>query len=151
MRAADIAGMSALAAIVHPDFPEDDAVLAERLSLYPPGCFALDGADGLDGYLLSHPWRLGHPPKLNRRLGALPTAPDTFYLHDLALHPCCRATGAAGSLLRTLLADREWPTHSLVAVNGSASFWRHFGFVSQPGPDLADYGPAALHMVRSAR
>lgn len=149
MQATDVAGMVALAALVHPDLPEDAEVLAERLMLYPGGCFALDGPAGLAGYLLSHPWRLGHPPKLNRLLGGLPVAADTCYLHDLALHPAARGAGAAAAILREVLADGgRWPTYSLVAVSGSARFWRRHGFAATLAPDLAGYGPDAVHMVR---
>lgn len=148
MLPSDVAPMVALAAIVHPAFPEDADTLAERLALYPAGCFALDGADGLDGYLLSHPWRLGHPPGLNQRLGALPNAPDTLYLHDLALHPARRGGGAAGAILHPYLATGGWPSHSLVAVNGSTPFWRHFGFRPSPSAAPGSYGGDAVHMVR---
>jgi hypothetical protein len=150
MRSADVPAMVALAALVHPGLPEDAEVFAERLALHPDGCFALDGPNGLAGYLLSHPWRLGAPPKLNRRLGALPAAADTYYLHDLALHPAVQRTGAARPILRAILARDEFPTQSLVAVNGSAPFWHGHGFSAAPGPDLAEYGPDAVHMVRQA-
>ncbi len=148
MRPADLRGVIALAALVHPAHPEDDAVLAERLAIYPEGCFALDGAGGLAGYLLSHPWRLGDPPKLNRLLGALPPAPDTYYLHDLALHPAARGGGAAGRLLGAVLSGGDWPSQSLVSVGNAAPFWRHHGFVAAPGPDVAGYGAGAEYMVR---
>lgn len=148
LRAADLPALGALADIVHPTLPEDAAVFAERLALFPEGCFALDGPHGLAGYLLSHPWRLGAPPKLDTMLGAIPPESDTFYLHDLALHPAARGQGATTPILARLLSDPRWPTQSLVAVSGSAPFWRRHGFAGEPGTGLADYGQGAEYMVR---
>ncbi len=148
--AADMPGVEAVADIVHPNYPEDDAVLAERLALYPAGCFGLDGPAGLQGYLISHPWHRGAAPKLNSLLGALPAAADTFYIHDLALHPTAQGTGAAGTIIRRLLAETAaFPRHALVAVNGSAPFWSRFGFRPADGPDLKSYGGDAVYMVRA--
>src|SRR5919202_5646322 len=82
----DVAGISAVAAAVHPSHPERDAVFAERLRLFPDGCRVLaDGGRG--GDLLSHPWLLGRPPALDTLIHALPARPDTYYIHDLALRP----------------------------------------------------------------
>ena len=150
---ADIPAMVALAAIVHPGFPEDDDVLAERLALYPQGCFALEDGDLFAGYLLSHPWRAYAPPPLNRLLGALPAAADTYYIHDLALHPAVRGRAAAAPLLARIFADTAgYPSQSLVAVNNSGGFWARHGFtaIDRPGlaAKLAVYGDDARYMMR---
>ena len=73
MEAADLAAVERVAAHVHPDYPEDEAVFAERLSLCPEGCLVLARPLGDPcGYVVAHPWRLGQPPALNSLLGALP-------------------------------------------------------------------------------
>ncbi len=150
MLAEDLPGVDAVAAIVHPGFPEDGEVLAERLALHPAGCFALDGEAGIAGYLISHPWHDNAAPKLNSRLGAIPADAETYYIHDLALHPAAQGTGAAGAIIRRLMAETAaFPRHALVAVNGSAPFWSRFGFSPAEGPDLASYGGAAIYMVRA--
>jgi GNAT superfamily N-acetyltransferase len=150
MTPGDVPDMLALAAIVHPGFPEDAEVLAERLALYPAGCFALDGERGLAGYLLSHPWHEGAVPALNRRLGAVP-ADGIYYLHDLALHPATQGSGAAGRMVRRLFSVAAgFPAIALVAVNNSAPFWGHHGFVEAAAPaKLASYGDDARYMVRA--
>jgi len=90
MQSTDIASVSAIARIVHPSFPEDDAVFTERVALYPAGCRLLMGeANAPQGYVLSHPWR-GAPPKLNSLLRTLP-APDVYYIHDLSVLPVQRS------------------------------------------------------------
>lgn len=106
MAAADLAAAERIAARVHPDYPEDAAVFAERLSLFPEGCLVLVSPSGeLGGYVIAHPWRLGQPPALNSLLGALPAAADTLYIHDIALLPERRGGGAAGRALERL---RRW-------------------------------------------
>ena len=69
MAAADLPAVAALADAIHLDHPEDAAVFAERLALFPAGCLVLDSAGIVDGYVIAHPWRLLAPPALNARLG----------------------------------------------------------------------------------
>ncbi|MGJ4929261.1 GNAT family N-acetyltransferase [Bradyrhizobium sp. HKCCYLS2038] len=128
----DLAGVDAVAARVHPDFPEDHAVFAERLRLHPAGCRVLSMAgDTIAGYVISHPWELGRPPALNVLIGSLPGDVSTYYIHDLALLPELRGSGAASEIVRQLVRHaRELglPSLSLVAVSGSTPFWAKQGF-----------------------
>ncbi len=101
MTRADTPGLMSIAAVAHPSYPENEAVFAERLFLFPAGCRALVGVDGrLHGYVVSHPWRDATPVPLNTLLAALPPQPTTLYLHDLALLPTARGTGAADEVVR---------------------------------------------------
>jgi GNAT superfamily N-acetyltransferase len=158
MREGDLAAVPAVAAVVHPDFPEDVSVFAERLRLSPDGCFALEAATaagGLAGYMVSHPWHAGSPPALDTLLVALPEPPGTWYLHDLALLPAARGSGA-GAAIVAALADQArrqgFSTLSLVAVGGSSGFWQRQGFSAADDPalsqKLASYGATARFMVR---
>ncbi|SUE44585.1 GNAT family N-acetyltransferase [Roseomonas gilardii] len=160
MEAADLAAVGRVAAHVHPDYPEDEAVFAERLSLCPEGCLVLarplgDPLGDPCGYVVAHPWRLGQPPALNSLIGALPAAADTLYVHDIALLPACRGGGAAGRVLERLekLARRQGlPSLSLVAVGGSPGFWLRRGFRERADEALREklrsYGDAARYMVK---
>lgn len=153
MSSRDLAAATGIANLVHVDFPEDAAVFAERLRLYPDGCWVLgpnkQGGE-IAGYLVSHPWRLGEPPALNSQLGELPSAPSTYYLHDLTLLPASRGGGAASVIVRQILThamERGFATASLVAVSGSAPFWQSHGFrIIGDGAEmrrkLASYGDA---------
>lgn len=137
----DLAAVTAIAAKVHPAYPEDDAVFAERLRLYPAGCFVLDNDAELSGYLISHPWRFGEVPALNSLLSTLPASATTYYIHDLALLPHARGTGAARAIVATLLRHAAVTNHqniSLVAVNNSGQFWRRQGFSEHDDPALND-------------
>ena len=151
----DLMAVDAIAAEVHPNFPEDVAIPAERLRLAPAGCFVLAEDHAISGYVVSHPWHAFPPPKLNTLLGAIPERPESWYIHDLALLPAARGRGHAGALVEHLAArarDLGLPIMSLTAVSGSAPFWAGHGFVSQGGADfaaaLASYGADAAFMVR---
>lgn len=159
MTPADLAAATGIADRVHVDYPEDAAVFAERLRLYPAGCwvFGARGQGGdISGYLVSHPWRLGEPPALNSRLGELPAEPSTYYLHDLTLLPNARGGGAASRIVTQILGhatQQGFATASLVAVSGSAPFWQSHGFrIAEQDDDLrrklASYGDAHF-MVRT--
>jgi len=153
----DLAAVDAIAARVHPAYPEDRAVFAERLRLHPDGCWVLaTPGPGIAGYVISHPWHLGEPPALNVLLGRLPAPASTYYIHDLALLPAARGSGAAGSIMAQLVRQARQlglPSLALVAVNGSAAFWTKQGFaaVTVPGASncTSSYGDDANLMIRT--
>jgi ribosomal protein S18 acetylase RimI-like enzyme len=150
MRPDDLPAVNRIANQVHPNFPESDAIPAERLALYPAGCLVLEINGEVTGYAVSHPWRDGKSPALDHLLGRLPDHPDTLYLHDLALLPTARGTGAATQavgLLAALAAREGLPTMILVAVNNSTGFWQRQGF-RVTGPAPVSYGADARVMTR---
>jgi ribosomal protein S18 acetylase RimI-like enzyme len=156
MALSDLPAMLAVADVVHPSYPEDAAVFEERLALFSSGCRVLEQVGHLIGYILSHPWTYGAPPALNSRLGALPTPPTTYYIHDIALLPEARGTGAANIIVQQLIELAEslgLPNLSLVAVNNSVAFWQRRGFALTLIPaleaKLRTYDEAARFMVRA--
>lgn len=158
MSAADLPAIMAAAAEVHPDYPEGEAVFAERLALHPAGCLVLAGGEGLGGYVLSHPWRLGQVPALDSLLGALPDDADAYYIHDLALLPGARGGGAASACVHRLAAHARasgFARMALVAVGNSAGFWRRQGFREAHDEalarKLASYDDAARYLVRDLK
>lgn len=156
MRVADLQAVAEISRIVHPNYPEDDPVFEERLTLYPRGCRVLVAGDGTHhGYILSHPWD-GPPPKLNTLLGAIPAANRRYYIHDLTILPAWRGTGVASVVVRELLTQARqdgFAAAALVAVNGSEGFWRRHGFVIANDPPvtavLRSYGEGVHYMTRS--
>lgn len=156
LRVGDLAGLDALAALVHPGFFERPEVMAERLALFPEGCLALPGAAGagrLSGYVLSHPARLGAPPPLDTLIGRLDPEADALYLHDIALGPECRGRGlAAEAIGRILELGERYSAVMLISVYGTAPFWGRFGFADETASadpsKLQPYGPGARYMVR---
>lgn len=159
MEASDLASVSAMASTIHTDFFEADAVYQERLRLYPNGCHVLQTSDGsLIGYAITHPWLLYTMPALNSLLAQLPDQPTTYYLHDIALLPQSRGTGAAREIVSILAShalNSGFPTMSLVAVNGSTGFWQKQGFEPDDRPELENklktYSDDARFMVRHLR
>lgn len=130
MQAADIPVVAKISAKALPDYPEGEFVFAERLRLFPQGCFVVEGSEIL-GYAISYPWVHGAPPRLNTALGALPAQPTTYYIHDIALRPAAHGRGLARTLIEKVVATAkaEGFRHlSLVSVNGSAAFWTSQGF-----------------------
>lgn len=131
MTKADLPRVVEIAAEVHPGYPEDTEVLIDRLRLYPQGCHVLVQSGSANGYVISHPWRDGDPPALNTLLSKLPAVPSTYYIHDLALLPTARRSGAANTIVATLFdhaRQENFTTATLVAVNNSGRFWRKHGF-----------------------
>jgi GNAT superfamily N-acetyltransferase len=155
MTVADLDGVIAVADIVHPEFPEDRSVFANRLDLFPGGCMGLNRGVRLEGYLVSHPARLDMPPPLDTCFAALPDDADCYYIHDLALLPACRGSGAgkaATALAAEVAARHGFARMALVAVNNSDAFWASCGFRPITSEairaKLASYGEDAMLMVR---
>lgn len=155
MTAADLPAVNALAARIHPEYPEDAAVFAERLRLYPEGCRVFARGTGIEAYVVSHPWLHAEPPALNSLLGKLPAASSTYYIHDLALAPEAQGSGAGAAVVTWLAAHAltsGLSGMSLIAVNGSSGFWRNQGFAVTRNPQLdaklRSYGDDAVYMTR---
>lgn len=154
MTEADLPFVMAIADAVHPDFPEDEVVFANRLTLHSKGCAVLESDGGIKGYAISHPWQYGAPPALNSLL-TMVADQSTFYIHDLALLPETRKSGAATVAIDMLAARAklmQLPNMSLVAVNNSVHFWHRHGFKivrdSELDQKLQSYGEHARFMIR---
>jgi GNAT superfamily N-acetyltransferase len=154
----DLSRVESVGAMVHQDYPEDAAVMAERLQFYPAGCLVLDSEGGVAGYAIGHPWTFGNPPALNTLLHSLPPRADTFYIHDVALMPDMRGIGLAEKVIELLAQQantERLESITLVAVNAARRFWSKHGFevVQQDAvrAKLASYGAAAVYMTRRLR
>lgn len=155
MQADDLPRIFDIAAIVHPDFPEEEAVFRDRFKIYPDGCFVLCGINDIIGYGVSHPWQMDSAPALDSVLGQLPENSTTYYVHDIALLPAARGSRAASRVVAKM-AKRAlqdgFSTMALIAVNGSLPFWEKQGFVARDVPaldgKLASYSDDARYMVR---
>tara|TARA_R110002110_G_scaffold196772_1_gene406683 strand:+ start:561 stop:1070 length:510 start_codon:yes stop_codon:yes gene_type:complete len=155
MTAADIPTVDAIGEIVHPDFPEDIAVMENRFALFSTGCFVAEADGTIIGYAISHPSVIGRPAPLNHVLPALDAAADCLFLHDIALTEASRGLGFGRSLVPelTAVARRTGFTRlGLVSVNNSRPFWTAQGFAIFTGDDvlaakLASYEADAHYMI----
>lgn len=166
MRPEDIPAVYALSRRVHADYPEREAVLAEKLALFPAGCFVLEAGDGtgvgsttsaaIVGYAFSHPWVKDTVPSLDTFLGSLPERASTYFIHDVTLDATTRGHGHASKIVPVLVdaARARGLTHiMLVAVNGAEVFWGRFGFERTNNVELCklvrcQYGPQSTFMNR---
>lgn len=156
MTDADLDRVAEVAVIAFPHHFEGRDCFANRLDLYPQGCFVLaEGGRSPLGYLVAYPWRAETAPALNGLIDAIPQNAELMFLHDLALHPEARGRGATGVIVERL-ADQAWaagwPAVALVAVNDAAGFWRRHGFAVRESEaisrKLAGYGSDARYMIR---
>lgn len=158
MQPEDLDAVIGIAAQVHPQFPEERAVFSNKLRLHAGGALLLESGQGPVGYCFAHPWHCTQPPPLNTMLGTIPSTADALYLHDLALLPAVRGTGAGTAAIEILLAKAvllDLDRCCLVAVNGSIPYWSRHGFVVRDSPELqaklSSYGGDARLMVRVLR
>lgn len=155
MTPADVCEVDRIGQIVHPAYPEDVAVLKERLRLFPAGCFVAGAQGQLLGYAISHPSVMGKPAALNSLIGALPADADCLFLHDIALTEASRGLGLGRSLLdwlRTAAREAGLARIALVSVNNSLGYWQAQGFRvfeadAALTAKLASYGEDAAYMV----
>ncbi|MDT0577064.1 GNAT family N-acetyltransferase [Croceicoccus sp. F390] len=148
-----IANMSAQ---VHQGYPEGQESFANRLSLWPQGCFLYHSGHGEDllGYMICHPWMLDQCVPLDHVIDRLPADPTCLYLHDLALLPATRGSGAgrAGVQLANSLAQAAGlPVIGLVALPDAIGFWRHAGFQDSSARPHSSYGTGAIVMQRAVQ
>lgn len=112
-----------------PEAASDPSVLNVRSTPVARGLKTPEG--DLVAYMLAHPWHRDSPPPLHADGFTLPLSPDVLHLHDLAIDPDRQGRGLATVLCSHLFetaAGSGWPTMTLVAVRGSADFWRRHGF-----------------------
>ena len=149
MIAADLPAVAQISAAVHGRYAESEAVYAERLALWPTGCFVWQQDEYLAGLLVAHPWHRVGSPALGALLGTIPPDADSFYLHDIALLPETRGQGA-GSAATALVIERArqagFRNITLVAVNGAEAFWPTQGFATV---EAGGYGAGTFRMHRT--
>ncbi|MFD2264829.1 GNAT family N-acetyltransferase [Lacibacterium aquatile] len=154
MRPDDLVETNLIADIVHPAYPEDPAVQADRLSLFPDGCWVAEHQGIIVGYCVAHAGKRQRPPALDSLLGVLPPEVDCLYMHDVALLPTARGTGLGKGivpLMQDVARRHGFAVIALTSVNDSQDFWRACGF-KQIAPDaylaakLATYDADAIYM-----
>jgi GNAT superfamily N-acetyltransferase len=155
MTPADIPAADAIGEIVHPDFPEDVAVMENRLALFPDGCFVAERNHMALGYAIAHPSVIAKPASLNTVLPHLPADADCLFLHDIALSEPARGLSLGRSFVPRLISvarHHGFTRLGLVSVNNSLGFWQAQGFaILTPDETLAakltTYSADAAYMV----
>jgi GNAT superfamily N-acetyltransferase len=152
--ASDLIEMRRIAEQIHPDLHERPEVFAERLRLFPEGCFVLVRDQQVLGYGLCHPWFLHNIPPLDQLLGSIPRSPECLLIHDVAVLPQARGRRAASRLIEiTANLSRRLgiPYMALVSVYDTRVLWARLGFEVVADSTLVDklksYGQAARYMI----
>ena len=151
LTSADLAAVHALEAEAYlPSLVVSDAAFRRLIDLYPAGALGAFDRDGLCGFIFGVPLRSGTTLDLQAPLDRVPPDADVFYVHDLAVAVRCRGGGVGSRLASQLLdvARSEGFTRAeLVSVQGSAPFWRKFGFVAVRE---FEYAPCAASIAMAA-
>lgn len=137
-------------------FVESGEVFARRLAS-AANCSLVLKRDGIVcAYLAAYASQQGKVTPLQGDFESI-AAPDTLYLHDMAVLPSCAGQGLAQALLQPLWAQAvaQGLRHSaLVSVQGSQPYWARHGYAVQAlasevqRAHLARYGDDAVYMVR---
>jgi predicted N-acetyltransferase YhbS len=125
-------------------------VVRARLRASPDTVLVARDADGVCAYLFAYRSRLGKVTALGGEF-VVPQAPDTLYLHDLAVAPRAAAQGVARRLVDAMLAQAGGMRHSaLVSVQDTRRFWESLGYMPAAGDAaaLATYPAGALYMTK---
>jgi len=152
MRVADLDAAFDLQCKAHShDYHEPRAALASRFKQGPASCFVAEQGARLAAYVFAHPW-LGAAPVLHRPLPVI-DAPDHLFLHDLAVAPDARGSGAGRVLVEAVMEAARalaLPEVRLVAIAGADDFWLRQGWKPTLGALDRSYGVGARLMVRTA-
>lgn len=160
LQTTDLTALMAVQRAAYGDgFMESTEVFARRLAS-PVNCslaLLLDGA--LCAYLAAYQSVQGKVTPLHGDFEPpVGTAPDTLYLHDMAVLPGMAGRGLAQQLLQPLWAQARATglRHStLVSVQGSQGYWERQGYAVQAlahplqQQRLASYGDGAVYMTRT--
>lgn len=135
------------------DILEEEAVLRSKWATAPEhNVVCVDDHNTVLGYLLNHPWHNEEPPGLHENLQAgLPI--KSWHLHDLAISPLARGKGVANLLVQHVMEHvqrMQVASVSLIAIQGSTSFWSRYGFEEQESLAATrdSYGSDAVWMKR---
>ena len=150
----DIGGVDRIAREIHKALPERKEIFAEKLRLFPQGCFKFMFEGRMMGYAFSHPWTLYSVSPLDHFLSALPAQPDCLFIHDIAVVSAARGHNAAGSCIAEIVkvAQQMDIQHlACVSVYGTDVLWARLGFRAvtsyESMSNLSSYGESAKYMI----
>lgn len=154
MHSGDIDGILCVQQSVYPKvLLEDKHFFLNRLMLARNLCYVAESEKGIQGYLISYPWLMDAPPKLNILLNEIPEKAENWFIHDCAVSPACQGMGLSRQLLNAVeLEARKAGLNraSLVALAEAVNYWTYQGFrsVNDPRAVLSGYGAGACWMVK---
>ena len=122
---------------------ETKMIYEDKFGSYPEGCYVYED-DGIKGYIISHPYNISSPPKINTLLPKVER--NCLFIHDIVILPEYRGRGIGNEIIHKILTDH--PIVSLVACDDNAKyFWIRYGFEVVETSDC-DYG---IYMVKNKK
>ena len=158
MLTSDLDAVMRIQATCHlPDYHEPREAFANKLAQAPDGAWVAEQHGQVSAYLWCLPIDEDHLPVLHASDWQAPRQPRWLYLHDLAVAPEARGTGAGHRLVAQAAAlAHRWALEglALVAVGDAHAYWHRQGFhavaLSHPGlqRSLSSFGTNARFMIR---
>jgi len=119
---------------------ESRTIYENKFCSFPEGCYVYD-ENGIKGYIISHPYNISSPPKINTLLPEVEM--NCLFIHDIVMVTEYRGRGIGNEII-TKIVDGH-PIVSLVACDDKArDFWIGYGFEEVAESDC-DYG---IYMVK---
>ena len=120
---------------------ESRIVYENKFCSFPEGCYVYDD-NGIKGYIISHPYNISSPPKINTLI--TPVEINCLFIHDIVIVTEYRGRGIGNEIIHKILDNN--PIVSLVACDDKAKeFWIGYGFEVAETSDC-DYG---IYMVKN--
>lgn len=114
-----------------PQYCENMEVYRDKLDKFPFGCWIAEIDGEIIGYLISHPYLIDNPPKLDSTIDDIPKNPDCYFIHDVAVNPDFRDKGIGKILCekaKSLAKEHNLNNMALISVQNSHPFWEKMGF-----------------------
>ena len=120
---------------------ESRIIYENKFCSFPEGCYVYDD-NGIKGYVISHPYNISSPPKINTFLTNVEI--NCLFIHDIVIVTEYRGRGIGNEIINKILDNN--PIVSLVASdNKTKDFWIGYGFKVAETSDC-DYG---IYMVKN--
>jgi ribosomal protein S18 acetylase RimI-like enzyme len=120
---------------------ERQIIYENKFCSFPEGCYVYDD-NGVKGYIISHPYNISSPPKINTFLTEVET--NCLFIHDIVIVSEYRGRGIGNEIITKILDHN--PIVSLVASDDNTKeFWMRYGF-EVVEPSDCDYG---IYMVKN--
>jgi len=141
-----------------PAYLEPLAAFENKLRQAPASAWLATSSGQAQAYLVTLPVDEGHFPALHEASWSPPPKAKWLYLHDLAVDPAHRRSGAGRRLVEQALGHAHalgLEGLALVAVQGSQPYWTQQGFQAREASHAAlleklrSFGDEACFMVRA--
>jgi hypothetical protein len=120
---------------------ESQTIYENKFCSFPEGCYVYDD-NGIKGYIISHPYNISSPPKINTLLTNVEI--NCLFIHDIVIVTKYRGRVIGNEIINKILDNNT--IVSLVACDDKTKyFWMGYGFEVVETSDC-EYG---IYMVKN--